>query len=216
MTSLALLRLVSPSLPVGAYSYSRGLEYAVEAGWVRDADTAGRWIRGVLADAVAPLDGPVLARMLDAWRDGDVDRALRWNGFLAGCRETAELLREDEAMGAALARLLVDLGVDVPRAPLGYTAAFALACARWDVPPADAVAGYLWAAGESQIGAAIKLVPLGQTDGQRIATALIADIPGWAAAALAIDDDDDIGGVSPMQAMASALHETQYTRLFRS
>lgn len=206
-----LLQLASPMLPVGAYSYSGGLEAAIEAGEVRDAASAGRWIADVLAHVVARLEAPVLARMLAA----DADSA-RWNAYFLAARETAELRAETVQMGYSLNRLLPALGVE----PLAleepsFAAAFAHAARAWGLAPREALVTYLWAWVENQVMAAVKAVPLGQTDGQRLLAALGARLGPLADEALALGDEE-IANFAPRLALFSARHETQYSRLFRS
>jgi urease accessory protein len=216
---LALLRLVSPALPVGAYAGSEGLEYAVEAGWLPGESEVQEWIGGRLAHSLCRLDIPLLARFYAAWQTDDAAALARWSGFLAAARETAELAAHDRSLGRSLARLLADLGVVRARAlgegrDVSYAAAFALAVAEWSIPLEAAAEGYLFAWLESQLAAAIKLVPLGQTQGQRILGALMNEIPALAARGLALADES-IGFSEPGLAIASALHESQYARLFR-
>jgi urease accessory protein len=217
---LRLLQLVSPALPIGAYHFSQGFEYAVEAGWVRDEATAADWIGGLAAHSVATLDLPILLRIHAAWTNADGAGARRWSQRLIAARETAELRAEDRHLGSALAHVLSDLGIEEAPAWLSnndasYAALFALAASRWGISAEDAAIGYLWTWCENQVLAAIKLVPLGQRAGQRLLDRLIADIPGLVAAAAEIGDED-IGMTTPLQGIASAAHETQYSRLFRS
>jgi urease accessory protein len=216
---LRLLQLTSPALPVGAYAYSQGLEHAVDAGWVHDEDSAADWIIGLLEHALAQLDAPVLVRLHAAWCASDSASVHHWNRMLQASRESAELLAEDRHLGAALSRLLAGLDVDAAaawtgKAP-GFAAMFALAAVRWDIPCRDSVSGFLWSWSENQVAAAIKLVPLGQTAGQRILSRAVAAIPAVVERALAVRDDE-IGFLTPALAIGSALHETQYSRLFRS
>ncbi|MEA2078492.1 MAG: urease accessory protein UreF [Pseudomonadota bacterium] len=218
---LSLLRLSSPALPVGAYSYSQGLEYAVEAGWVSDRQSAACWIKGSLETGLARLDIPVLLRLLRAWHDTDDTTLWYWSRMLLASRESAELRGEDAAMGAALARLLRDLGIDHAErlcdraAPVSYALAYALACSAWQIDEQSAAAGYAWAWCENQVAAAIKLVPLGQTAGQRLLSTLIETIQHIHQKAMRVSDDQ-VGAGLPGLAISSALHETQYSRLFRS
>lgn len=217
---LRLLQLASPALPVGAFAYSQGLEYAVHAGSVRDEAGAGDWILGLLAHSLSALDVPVLARLYSAWQADDPAAVRRWSDFLLASRESKELLAQERQMGAALARLLTDL--DIPEAAASvaetsecFATMFALAAVRWRIPLEDALLGYLWSWCEGQVAAAVKLVPLGQTAGQRILSRAVAAIPKAAARGLALADDD-IGGSAPGLAIAGSRHETQYSRLFRS
>jgi urease accessory protein len=215
---LRLLQLCSPALPIGAYAYSQGLEHAVHAGWVHDEDSASAWILGLLDDALPCLEVPVLLRLIAAWSEaGDVER---WNEFLFASRGSAELRAEDQRLGSALARLLVslelpDAGPWVSRPHVTHANMFALACARWSIEPADGAAGYLFSWAENQVGAASRLVPLGQTSAQRILSTATTLIPGAVARAAALGDDD-LGFSAPAHAIAAALHETQYSRIFRS
>lgn len=206
-----LLQLASPALPVGAYSYSGGLEAAIEAGAVKDAASAARWIGDVLSHSVARMEAPLLARMMR-----DPDSIARWNEMFLASRETAELRAETVQMGYSLCRLLGDIGVPVPvlEEP-SYPAAFASAVAAWRVDPRAAMIAYLWSWAESQVMAAVKAVPLGQTDAQRILLALGDRLEGFADAALALEDAA-LGNFTPGLALLSATHETQYSRLFRS
>lgn len=217
---LRLWQLISPALPVGAYAYSQGQEYAVQCGWVRDEATAAAWITGQVTHSLAALDIPVLARLYAAWQEGDMAALRRWCRFLLAARESAELLAEDRHLGASLARILADLDVTEAKAWQGdkdasFAAMFALAATRWGIPLREAAEGYLWAWCENQVAAAIKLVPLGQTAGQRMVSRVIPCIQDAVERGLRAEDDD-IGATAPGVGIASALHETQYTRLFRS
>lgn len=209
-----LLQLASPALPVGAYSYSGGLEAAVEAGIVRDAASAERWIGDVLAHSVACMEAPVLLRLLSAFREGAP--AQEWNDRLLASRETAELRAETVQMGYSLERLLTDLGVGATGVEEpAFPTAFALAAAQWGIEANDALVTYLWAWIENQVMAALKAVPLGQTDGQRILLSLGGRLAGVAARAATLTDDE-LGNFAPGLALLSSRHEAQYSRLFRS
>lgn len=217
---LSLMRLVSPALPVGGYSYSRGLEQAVELGWVRDASSAQRWIAGVVGRGVASTDAPALIHMHEAFARGDDETVQRWARALVALRETSELLAEERNMGEAFARLLIDLGharaVRWHRDPArSFAVLFALAAVEWGINAHDAATGYLWSVCEGQVSAAVRLVPLGQTDGQRMVGALSALIPEWVERARGLTEET-VGGFLPGLSMASAMHERQYARLFRS
>jgi urease accessory protein len=217
--SLHLLRLVSPSLPVGAFSYSRGLEAAVRAGWVVGEATARDWIHGTLEHTFAALDGALFWRMMQALHEGAHERFQQADAWLAAGRESSEMQLEDRRMGEALLRLLVDLEVPLARryadSGLTYPAAFAIAAHRWDIASAPALKGLMWSVVEGQVAAAIRLMPLGQTAGQRILIGAVEVIERSAAFARTLDDGE-IGNVSVAMAMASAWHEAQYSRLFRS
>jgi urease accessory protein len=206
-----LLQLASPALPVGAYSYSGGLEAAVEAGIVHDAATAERWIADVLEHSVGGIEAPVLWRMMQ-----EPSARSRWNEFFLASRETAELRAETVQMGFSLARLLADLGAgSIGIEEPSFPAAFAFAIERWRIDPEPALQAYLWAWVENQAMAAVKSIPLGQTEAQRMLLALGARLAEVAATART-REDDEMSNFAPGLAMLSARHETQYSRLFRS
>ncbi|MBI1423733.1 MAG: urease accessory protein UreF [Gammaproteobacteria bacterium] len=220
MANLRLWQLISPALPVGAYAYSGGLEYALHAEWLHDADAVEQWIRGLLQHNLSHLDVPVLQRCYLAWSHGDSEALTYWSEFIVAARESAELRAEDLHLGRALATLLTDLDMAEAAAyRLSDSAPFvcllALAGVKWQVPIDQLASGLLWSWSENQVAAAIKLVPLGQTIGQKMLLRIAEDIPGAVATGLALEDDD-IGALAPGLGIASALHETQYSRLFRS
>lgn len=222
INSLAMLRLcqlVSPALPIGAYNFSQGLEYAVQAGWVRDESTTLEWIAGVAEQAVSTLDLPLLLRMHDAWSNNDAITARYWSAYLLASRETEELRAEERHLGRSLAKVLVSLQIDAAEwtkdIDASYACLFARAASHWDIPRAQAASAYLWAWCENQVLAAVKLLPLGQSAGQRILNELLLKIPEQVSVAMLLADDE-IGVATPLQGMASAWHETQYSRLFRS
>lgn len=218
LSLLRLLQLASPALPIGAYAYSRGLESAVHFGWVTSEQEALSWISGTLERAVATLEAPVLLRMHRAFSEGDLLAVAQWNQFLCAMRESRELALEDRQLGRALARVLVDLGVEQAadfRQEGAYVTLFALAAVQWGISPTDALSAHMFAFLENQVSCAVKLVPLGQTAGQRILSGLLPSVDRLAHAASEIADED-IGSFTPRISLGSALHETQYTRLFRS
>lgn len=217
---LRLLHLVSPSLPVGAFAYSQGIEWAVEAGWVRTGSDLEDWLADQLHHAVAVLDLPLLVRMHLAAEGRDAAAMGRWVDWLLAARETAELRAEESTRGRALVDLLV--AWHLPNAadwrPLlgrSQAAGFAFAAASWGIGRRETALGYAWGWLENLVLAAVKLVPLGQTEGQRALSRLIGQVPALANQALNLDEGD-IGAASPALAIASSAHESQYTRLFRS
>jgi len=214
--NLRLLQLASPSLPVGAYSYSQGLEAAVEAGVVADAASAEAWIGDVLDLSVASMEAPVLLRLIAAWRAGDIEAVGRWNEEFVASRETAELRAETLQMGFSLANLLRDLEVgDLAMEGPAYPTVYAYAVARWDVDAHEALSAYLFSWLENQMLATLKCAPLGQTGGQRMLLSLAERIPAAVERAATLGDAD-LCNFAPGLAIASARHETQYSRLFRS
>lgn len=229
---LRLLQLVSPSLPVGAFTYSQGLEWAVEAGWIRAADDVDGWLDDQLGQALVPVDLAILARMQAAAVAGDQAALSRWIDQLLAMRETAELRAEEANRGRALADLLAGLGLFDEdhrgarqgrgpdpdwRAVLARSqlAGFGFAAAHWNVAPRAALLGYAWGWLENLVLAAVKIVPLGQTRGQQLLARLAGQIPAAVDRALVLADDE-LGAASAALAIASSSHEIQYTRLYRS
>ena len=216
---LHAIRLACPSLPIGAYAYSQGLEYAVECGWVSDKESAEAWISGLLCTTIARFDVPLLSRLFVAFQRGDWDAAMRYDQWVLAGRETAELQNEERRLGAALVKLLVDLGhleADSHPAPeCGYLAAFALAGVRLGLGAPATLVSYCFAWLEHQTSAVTRLIPLGQTDGQLVLSACLSRVSQVVASGSTLSDDE-VGALAPGQALASALHETQYCRLFRS
>jgi urease accessory protein len=192
----------------------------VHAGWVTDEDSAANWILGLLAHNGVQLDGAVFTRLYSAFSANEIAAVERWNSLLFASRESAELRMEDSQLGAALMRLLSTTGSSRASTFLGredvtYATGFALAMVEHCVPLPAALGALLWAQVESQTSAALRLVPLGQTSGQRILGCATELLPELTERALAVPDGA-IGAFAPALALGSALHETQYTRLFRS
>ena len=215
-----LLRLASPMLPVGAYAYSQGMEWAVDVGTIGDEASALAWITDLLSFNIGTLEAPVWRRLYRAWQEGDVGSARNWNERFIAIRETAEFRAETLQMGGALKAVLdatreIDTGLlDQIESP-AFPTAFSFAAHGLGVPLREGLTGYLWAWAENQVSAAMKLVPLGQSSGQRILVKLIALLPAIADNALGMQEDG-LSNFSPGLAIASSRHETQYTRLFRS
>jgi len=220
-TGLAqLLRLASPLLPVGAYSYSQGLEWAVEEQAIRDEQTALQWIADALRFNIGTLEAPIWQRLYQAWDEGDFDAAREWNARFVAIRETAELRAETVQMGSAL-KLVLDATGELNTAALAaidtpaFPTAFSFAAHGFGIPLREGLTGYLWAWGENQVSSAMKLVPLGQSAGQRVLAKLVTLLPAVADAALQTGEEG-LSNFSPALAIASSRHESQYTRLFRS
>ena len=215
-----VLQLASAASPVGNHAYSEGMEYAVLAGDLRDEGSAREWISGLLSHSVCGLDVPLLAAMHAAWSGERTDEALRLGAWLLSCRESAELRLADRRQGQALMRILAEFGIERAAAlrterRAGYACAFALATAALGIPARAAAVSFAYARLESMAVTAIKLVPLGQSAGQRMIFDLAGALPSACEAALSTTPADVAAG-APGQAMASALHETQATRLYRS
>ena len=223
VTDLALMRLlqlVSPSLPIGMYSYSQGMERAVDDGWIATPSDAEEWISGIMENGLTCIDLPILARLYTTWDSNEEESVLYWSRTLIACRETAELRAEDRQTGQALARLLAEMELPImqswirkPEATLATT--FSYAAVMWEVSKHQALLVYLWSWLENQVLCAVKLVPLGQVAGQRLLADLAAKIPGLVDKALQLTDAE-IGGSAFGLALASSRHEMQYSRLVRS
>ena len=221
---LQLMWLASPALPVGGFSYSEALEAAVDDGRVSGEASAAAWLANQMALAPTRADLPVLAQAHAAWQRHDLARVTQLNDFIGRTRETRELRLQSEQMGRSLVEWLRNQAVD-DDARLSHLAAlapsptwpiaFALATARANASAAQALHASLFGWAENMVQAALKAVPLGQLAGQRILQALVEQMPALIANALTMDDDD-MQSFSPMLGIASARHETQYSRLFRS
>jgi len=214
---LALLHLASPALPVGAYSYSQGLESAIELGLARDAIEVGHWIADTLAHVVGRYEAPVWLRLHAACSAGDFVAWQTWNADFIATRETAELRAETVQMGYSLTELMRALGHVPPwsAAEVCYPAAQAWASVLWSVDANPGLLAYLFAWVENQVMVALKTVPLGQVAGQKLLFALRPLIAGVAQRA-ALLDDAALSTQAPQYAIVCARHETQYSRLFRS
>ncbi|MDZ4253000.1 MAG: urease accessory protein UreF [Sulfuritalea sp.] len=223
MSLARLLQLASPALPVGAYTYSQGLEWAVEAGTVQDEASALRWIGDQLEWNLGRYEAPLLLRMLEAWIAGNMDSALQLDAEYLATRESAELRAETLQMGYSMQRLLHELG-DFPPPLLAAIAVsptptlmlgWSCAAAAWQIPPRDALTAWLWSWAENQTMAALKAVPLGQAAGQRLLQEIGRRLPAVVERALTLNPAD-YSNFAPGFAIACCNHETQYTRIFRS
>jgi urease accessory protein len=219
----ALLHLASPALPIGAFSYSQGLEAAIDAELVHDADSARDWIASGLANVLARGELPFLAHQIERWRAHDAAALADADAEFLASRESAELRRETEQMGWSLKQLCVALawGDDARRttlaglAPLALPSAFAFAAAAHGAAADAALAAYAFSWVENQAAAALKAVPLGQLAGQRIIVALRGALDAAVASALQTPPAL-VNTFAPQLGILSARHESQYSRLFRS
>ncbi len=217
---LRLMQLISPSLPVGGFTYSQGIELAVECGWINTAADLEEWMDDLLQSSLACLDLPLLFRLHTAVIQDDLSQLQYWNEFLLACRETAELRLEETNRGRALAELIVKLGLPgseawKPALARTQLAGFAFAANRWAIPIEQAALGYVWSWLENLVLAAVKIIPLGQTQGQQLLQRLAPRVPALIEPARQLEDEE-VGASNPALAIASSRHETQYTRLFRS
>lgn len=220
-----LLRLASPALPVGGYSYSQGLEWAVEAGWVKSETDAACWIGDVLGGPIGQFDAPLLTQLYAALHAGDEASACTLDQRYLVSRESRELREETLQMGYSMTGLLLALPewqgqpvLNLQTWPVNlqtWPARFVEACVRFGQTADATLTAYLFAWLENQVAAAIKLVPLGQSAGQRLLSQLIPKLADVVTAAPKREFADWVSS-SPALAIASSQHETQYTRLFRS
>jgi urease accessory protein len=220
---LQLLWLASPALPVGGFSYSEGLEAAIEAGSVHDEASAQRWLLDQLHLGLGRSELPLLAQAIAAWAAHDDARIAALNEWALATRETSELRRQCEQMGRSMRDWLRQRTPDDARLPTlarlapapAWPIAFALAAAQSGADARDALLAFGFGWAENMVQAALKAMSLGQSGGQRILGALSAALPAVVDAALALPDQDR-QAFTPMLAILSAQHETQYSRLFRS
>ena len=217
-TDAALLQLIwlaSPALPVGGFSYSEGLEAAVDAGLVHDEATAGEWIVQQLHVGLARADLAVVAEVAR-----DPARAGKLDAWVRQTRETSELRQQVEQMGRSMGEWRRSLRWGSPEGSpppyeCTYPVAFTLAAAATGASPRQVTLTYAFAWAENMVQSAIKAVPLGQSAGQRILARLAREIPAAADHAIGLIDTER-QAFTPMLAILSARHETQYSRLFRS
>ena len=219
-----LLQLASPALPVGAYTYSQGLEWAVESGVIRDEATAGRWIADLMQHGIGCFEAPLVAALMATWSVGYNAGITNLNAEFLASRESAELRAETVQMGFSLRRLIRDLRDDslanvassVEGLPeVAFPTVWAGIAAAWQIDPEAALTAYLWSWAENQVMAALKAVPLGQAAGQRLLANLGGNIPAVAVNAKNCPKTE-WSNFAPAFAIACARHEAQYSRLFRS
>ena len=225
---LQLMWLASPALPIGGFSYSEGLESAIDAERVEDESTAAQWLVDQLHLSQSRSDMAVLAQAIPAWQANDMERVQSLNEWVLMTRESSELRLQSEQMGQSLTVWLRNQHSQTPenaaqvevlallanRTPT-YPVAYALAAALTLAPLRECLLAYAFGWAENMTQAAIKAVPLGQSAGQRILARLAAEIPMAVEHALELPNDGRTA-FSPMLAILSARHESQYTRIFRS
>lgn len=219
---LQLMWLASPALPIGGFSYSEGLEAAVDTARVTTESEAAAWLLDQLELSLARGDLAVLAQAIPAWQAADMTRMAALNAWVLETRESSELRAQTEQMGRSLLEWLRNhttatasqIGLLAELQPT-YPLAFALAASASGAPVREGLLAYAFGWAENMVQAAIKSVPLGQSAGQRILSALTAAIPAAIDHALSLPDSAR-QAFSPMLAILSAQHEVQYSRLFRS
>ncbi len=220
---LRLLQICSPAFPIGAFAYSQGLEQAVEVGWITHASELQEWLCGTLGHGLAHTDLPLLRQAYQLWESGS-PRALSDAEQLChrvlAYRETFELRAEEQHLGRSLARLLSHLEIPeaaafVTKDETSYLVMFALAAARFQISETDMLAGFAFAWAENQVSAASRVMRLGQLAAQGVLSTFITKIPAAVFTSQSVREDD-VGYSSPAAFLASAWHEEQYSRLFRS
>lgn len=216
---LKLLQLTSPALPVGAFSYSEGLETLVMQGHLSDSDALYNWLVQELRYGNVQFDVAIATR---AHQNYTIPEQLHyWNHWLTASRDTAELRQQSWQMGRALVRLVQTLHPELEPTftacgtPCNFPVVFGIIAAHWQIDVHTMALGYLQSWAANLIGAAVKLVPLGQTDGQSCLLQLIPEL-GATAESLVVLQDDELYVSGWGGAIASMQHETLYTRLFRS
>ena len=223
---LQLMQLASPALPVGGFSYSETLEAAVNAGIVSDEASAQNWLLSQLHLSLSRSDVAVVNKAFSAWQRSDFEHITELNAWVTTTRESSELRQQTEQMGRSLCAWMKNRSADSKHeAALAHVAqlapaptwpvAFALATFHTGAPCREALLSFAFGWAENMMQAALKSVPLGQSAGQRILAALSADIPNAVDHAMGLMDSERVA-FTPMLAILSAQHETQYSRLFRS
>lgn len=220
---LHLLQLASPSLPIGAYSYSQGLEAAIENGTVNDASSARNWIAEHLVQVVATFEAPILWRLLAAFAARDGQAVSDWTERFIAARDSAEFRAETIQMGYSLGKLVAELHIADPQLleilhsqhEIPLPTALACAAVALEVPPEACLLGMLFSAVENQVLVCVKSVPLGQVAGQRLLLSLRPELEAAATKAQALADDE-LSNWAPGLSLLSMQHEVQYSRLYRS
>ncbi|WP_426176736.1 urease accessory protein UreF [Massilia sp. TWR1-2-2] len=215
---LHLLQFASPALPNGGYSYSQGLETAIDGGTVTDAASARDWIAGCLLGVIATWDAPLLWRLLKAVDAGDDAEVALWSERFIASRDSPEFRAETIQMGYSLTRLVAELGLaDVSKlgAEVSRPTAFACAVSALGIPHREALLAMLFSWAENQVLVCVKSVPLGQMAGQRLLLSLAPDLEEAAQRACTLTDGE-MPNWAPGYSMLSMRHEVQHGRLYRS
>jgi urease accessory protein len=216
---LYLLQLTSPTLPVGAYSYSEGLETLVTQQIIKNRETLKSWLGQSLKYGSIRVESAVMLRAYNFYLHDDIDKVIYWNQWLSASRETKELRQQSWQMGQSLLKLLNELEPQYRIKFLlpycNYAIAFGIAGAIWSIPPDKLLLGYLQSWSSNLVNAGLRLIPLGQTDGQKILVELQDDIIRVIPEILELKDED-LRSWGWGLSLASMQHETLYTRLFRS
>ena len=217
---IQLQQLVSSNLPIGSYAYSQGMEWAIDEQWIIDELSLRAWLQDMLSGSIAHVDIPILFRLIKAFRERNACEAENWVDFLFACRETDELVEEEKFRGKAFQLVLRTLKIATnPNTEntihKSQLAGFAAATCDFKLDTSEIICAWVWSWLENLTLCGVKLIPLGQSQGQKILFDLSNSITDAVAYGCALKDDE-LGYSSPALAIASSLHETQYTRLYRS
>ncbi len=221
---LCLLQLSNSSFPLGAYSYSESLEKLVDNGLIHEDNGFKNWLINELKYGSIRIDAAIMLRAYHAFLNQEIDKLLHWNNWLSANREARELRQQSWQMGKSLIRLtkalepsnlaIIDTLLKITD-PCNYAIAFGMIAANWQIPSEDSLLGYLHNWVNNLINVGVKLIPLGQTTGQKILLAMNHHLVDIAQEILALDDDN-LASCTWGLSLASMQHETQYSRLFRS
>lgn len=217
---LGLLYLTSPALPIGAFAYSQGLEKAIESSVVHDLKSLENWCRDGIKFGLSSLDLPLLLALRHSISKADTVALERWNHYVFASRETHELYEEERNLGLSMRRLLktqdlLSKDIALPSSP-SFLTGFAVISQSLGLSDQTTLISFCWSWLENQVAVACKAIPLGQTDAQKVLLALRKEIPGLLSQITKPDRETDVFGSLPGQALFSACHEIQYSRLFRS
>ena len=220
LSLLKLINLMSPTLPIGGFTYSQGIEKAIESNWITDFESAKKWLESQLLINLKFTDLPILMRLYKSVDSKNYKRVTYWSNFLLACRETMELRDEENNRGRSLAKLIESLEKDQAKEwseilKTNHLLGYAFLSNVWNISIKKLLLGYSWSWLENQVAATVKIIPLGQTDGQKLLNEIIKKIPNVVEEAEIINDNE-IGISQPAFVIASCLHETQYTRIYRS
>ena len=220
LSLLKLMNLMSPTLPIGGFTYSQGIEKAIESNWITDFESAKKWLESQLLINLKFTDLPILMRLYKSVDSKNYKRAIYWSNFLLACRETMELRDEEKNRGRSLAKLIESLEKDQAKEwskilKTNHLLGYAFLSNVWNISIKKLLLGYSWSWLENQVAATVKIIPLGQTDGQKLLNEIIKKIPN-VVEEVEIINDNEIGISQPAFVIASCLHETQYTRIYRS
>ncbi len=225
-TLLKLLQLSSSALPLGAYSYSEGLETAIEQQTINTEQELLAWLHQELSHGAIRLETALMLRSYRCWLAGDLEGLTYWNQWGSAVKETAELREQSWQMGNSLTRLLLALegnhdnnhlatAIKAVGKPCNYAIALGITAAHWQIDQHSAILGHFHSWATNLINAGVKLIPLGQTTGQQLLLQLHPEME-TAATTIAKLTDEELYSCNWGLALASMQHETQYSRLFRS